>query len=646
MQIKQNSNSANTAGEQLHYPRESACHYTAIAPASLTESGASRFFEGYHFFSSTGVDGCNDTLACCLTAYNEPLVEYQKSIGGLCACAEFFREKGEERVSREFVICMVIDGLDSMSMDFSAWAEDLGIYDPSSIDDSASFHIFESQVARRKLYFACAEVPSDNSQVYEEKSLQRIILLIKSKNRGKLDSHQCFFDRICSFYSPKYVAQIDVGVIPKKDALYKMWFELQANPNTAATAARSLLPPPENRLGLLQTWQYCDITAERIVNWPSEVFLGNLSVLTGQLSLLRVTSVMDSTRDDKDERILDRYYRGLQDLGPFESNMYLAEDRILGQEMVFKKDKRWELGYQTNAEATIDACQSWAELCRQRRRWICSSMACRIATLKKLPDILHNTSRSAAEKLHKFIAILYFMINSLLEWLVPGIHLIVQATLINHSVASLHSPTLAVAVKFFGVIALASIVIQTIIALTGRLTLFNQRLIHYGLNIQSVNVAFNLVILIASGSHPILVIGFISSLILYILIAYSYSRMLAKDVALTLLQYMCCRLPVKAFLMTYSTFHSHDTSWGTKGLDASGHINKSIRRRQEYKVFRMLTLSFFLIINVSLFCYFYVWDSFKGIYFLYAITAILILQLMIGVFAALKLKLASRKKNL
>lgn len=630
----------------LPHPQEFECHYTAIVESEHNNSAPSnQFFEGYNFFSSSGIEACYDTLACCLTAYNEPLIEYQKSIGSLCACAEFFRTKGEDRVSREFLICIIIDGLEKVSSEFSIWAKNLGIYDPACINAHADFHMFESLISRRRLYSSCMQDESfGDFKINDSDPLQRIIVFIKKNNRGKLDSHQCFFDRVFSFYSAKYFVQIDVGTTPMDDALYKMWFELQTNPDVAATAARSLLPYPDNKFDLLQVWQYCDIAVERIVNWPSEIFLGSLSVLPGQLSLTRISSVIDHPTIDKGDNVLDRYYRGLKDLNPFESNMYLAEDRILGQEMVFRKHRKWELSYQTDAEATVDACQSWSELCRQRRRWICSSMACRIAMLTKLAIFFQNPSRTFYEKCHKLVATIYFTIYSLLEWFVPATHLTVQTTLICLSLSISHNPTLTFGIKLLGLITFLCVSIQSIIAFTGKLSPVNQKLVSYGLLVQSLNIAANLLLLFFSGLHSTFFVGFFVSIFLYIAISSHYQKVISKHLALTVVQYTFSRLPVKSFLMTYSIFHAHDTSWGTKGLNSSTQISGSLRTRQQYKVFRIVAISLFISTNISLFYYFYSLGSFQNAATLYAIIIILLGQLTIAVFSILSSKLKLKRK--
>ncbi len=194
----------------------------------------SRFVNGYNMFPDAGIESCANNISCCLTAYNEAFPAYQETIISLLECAEYIRKKGEDRASREFVICIIIDGIDMMSKDFAAWAKSIGIYDDTVLKDSADMHIFESNLPRSFLLSSLRhwnhkddETPLNSvTDIDSRKSLQRILMLVKTHNRGKLDSHRCFFDTICGLYHSSYFVQIDVGTVPHKEAIYQMWAEL------------------------------------------------------------------------------------------------------------------------------------------------------------------------------------------------------------------------------------------------------------------------------------------------------------------------------------------------------------------------------------------------------------------------------------
>ncbi|MES2826354.1 MAG: hypothetical protein V4732_22370 [Pseudomonadota bacterium] len=619
----------------------------------------SRFANGYNMFPDAGIESCANNISCCLTAYNEAFSAYQDTLTSLLECAEYIRKKGEDRVSREFVICIIIDGIDMMSNDFATWAKSNGIYDETVLEDSADMHIFESNLPRSRLLASLRHWNHNNqdtslnsvTDIDSRKSLQRILMLVKTHNRGKLDSHRCFFDTICGLYHSSYFVQIDVGTVPDKEAIYHMWAELQDKPNISAVAARSHLAAPKNKADLLSLWQFCDIALERIINWPTEIFAGNLSVLPGQLSLTRIASIMPERNNKQNSGILNNYYKGLDKLGLFEANMYLAEDRVLGLEMIFENNNKWDLSYAISAEAQVDSCESWGELCRQRRRWICSSTACRIAMFGKLPQLFNNSCRTLKDKAHKLIATTYFLIYSLFEWLVPGFHMVAQATVNNLNQAAATSPALLVVHKILWGAVLISLGLQVAISLNKRLFDRSETIIRHTLNTQLFCMFAGLLAMVFSSlsNTDALAVGGILLVInlAYVGIARLYSRKLSTDLFWTIFQYSISRLSVKAFLTTYSIFNSHNTSWGTKGLEATETSNQLVSR----KIFKLIKtrlpiISTFSISNLSLYFTVQSTQLLSSVATIYTLTSIILIQLCLAVPAFWYIKRNNRKQIL
>jgi chitin synthase len=78
--------------------------------------------------------------------------------------------------------------------------------------------------------------------------------------------------------------------------------------------------------------------------------------------------------------------------------MFLAEDRVFGNEIVLAHDKSWRIGYCPEAEATTDACDTFAELLRQRRRWQNSALAVRLWLWGRLPAYLGRRDKGVLDK--------------------------------------------------------------------------------------------------------------------------------------------------------------------------------------------------------------------------------------------------------
>lgn len=617
----------------------------------------SRFAKGYNLFPDAGIESCTNNISCCLTAYNEPFAAYRDTIASLLECAEYIRKKGEDRVSREFMICIIVDGIEKMSSEFVAWAKSLGMYDETALHEDADMHIFESNLPRSRLLSSLYQWDKTDegalhsvTDIDSRKSLQRVLLLVKKENQGKLDSHRCFFDTICGLYHSSYFVQIDVGTIPDKSAIYHMWAELQDKPNISAVAARSHLAPPKQKSDLLALWQFCDIALERIVNWPTEIFAGNLSVLPGQLSLTRIASIMPE-RGNEHSGILGNYYKGLGKLSLFESNMYLAEDRILGLEMIYEDNNKWDLSYAIEAEAVVDSCETWGELCRQRRRWICSSTACRMAMLGKLPQLFRNSCRNAQEKIHKVVATIYFLIYSLFEWLVPGFHLVAQASVNNLNLAATTNPFAQMFHQSLWVAVLIATTTQIAISLNKNWFNRSEQLIRFSLGTQITCLACGLASLFIFNLSPIhaLVVGgaLIVTTMTYVGIGTLYCKKLAGELLLTMPQYMLSRLSVKAFLTSYSILNSHNTSWGTKGLETAEENARPFSQKtlQLIKT-RLPVVTVFSLSNVLLYFAFQASGLLSNIATIYMLMSVILIQLCLAIPAFWHVKRTNKKQIL
>ena len=57
-----------------------------------------------------------------------------------------------------------------------------------------------------------------------------LFIITKYLNKGKLSSHNWFFNGFCSELSCKYAVLLDVGLTPSKHSLYKMYKFMVNNP--------------------------------------------------------------------------------------------------------------------------------------------------------------------------------------------------------------------------------------------------------------------------------------------------------------------------------------------------------------------------------------------------------------------------------
>lgn len=543
-----------------------------------------------------------DALSFCLTAYNEELSAYHLTLNALARNVDYLLSAGQQTLSQSVVICIVVDGLENMSASFAEYAQALGIYQPAVLRDDAAYHLFETVIERRLLQLPPDQLTKDlaarartrhhrfGRRAEEHGKLQKVLLFIKQENRGKLDSHRCYFEILCAQRRPAYFLQVDVGTAPQDRAIFEMWSKIASGKNLAAVSARSHMPMPEGPRDLLGAWQYGDIAGERILLWPTELMMGYMSVLSGQLCLTRSESIwrdapkISVASQGRPEarsprpRVIESYFRGLDSLGPFETNMFLAEDRILGLEIVFQPDSRWELGYVPEAGATIDKCDTWNELLCQRRRWTCSSIACRLWLFTRIGDYLSSRNRTALQRSRILLATVFHTLYLVLQWLVPAFSLMIYGSV--HAVvrqsALDHSPLAAlIDVAYGGVLALLAA--QIVISARGTLNSDTNRFF-------SVSIVYQMAYLVAGGAAIVLgnlaspamhetAMLFVAVIVGVLSVAQLYAKDIVRGLGRSLFNYVFSRPAIAFTIMTHSALNSHNTSWGTKGLNRPQYLD-------------------------------------------------------------------------
>lgn len=132
------------------------------------------------------------------------------------------------------------------------------------------------------------------------------------------------------------------------------------------------------------------------INKATESFMGFISVLPGAFSAYRWEAI--------DGVPLSKYFLELDgekrdQLGAFERNMYLAEDRILCTELVVKHRHRYVLRYVKNAPAKTDVPDTLPKLLNQRRRWSNGAMFATLYAIENFTRIWLDTKHSFTRKL-------------------------------------------------------------------------------------------------------------------------------------------------------------------------------------------------------------------------------------------------------
>ncbi|QDX31467.1 glycosyltransferase family protein [Dickeya poaceiphila] len=524
--------------------------YSSTEPQDVIHEHVS---DGELIYTTSLPDVCD--ILVCVTLYNEPPIALNNTLAAL------FRSHtltyGDDPTPPSLVICIITDGESALHPDTRCWLASSGFTLSDSSGTPAphkgSHNCLHVQRSRSSDSQPVGKI-STSLKPYCKKSLPQLLLAEKRDNRGKLDSHNWFFRHLCRLITPRYVLQIDTGSIPDVACLYNLYHYLEQHPDCAALATHTLTAMPTDTR-LLTNWQYSDFLWEKLTDWPVSQCLGYMDVIPGQCSLIRYAALV--TPGPQGSCPLQHYLRGLHPKGLLEHNQFLAEDRVLGFELI--KDTPATTEYLPSARLETDACSTLGELMRQRRRWINSTLAVRFATLLELPALWRNASLSRPRKLQITLAILWHC-SSLFTLLFTPTLLSMSAAISMPQLLSTTSQEMtaylwagSVLLLWFGVMCLSrSCNINT----ASGLMLHQIAMIIMGLST-------TLLTLCSLITYPLAIIMLLATPLLLAAIVSPDNLSALWRMAIF---YLPSLLFFPLYLTTYSLAQFSDVSWGTKGL--------------------------------------------------------------------------------
>ncbi|MBW0494345.1 hypothetical protein O181_034060 [Austropuccinia psidii MF-1] len=249
----------------------------------------------------------------------------------------------------------------------------------------------------------------------------QMTLVLKQKNAKKINSHRWLFNAIAPHLDPEVCILIDAGTKPGSRSLYYLWEAFHHNPTLGGACGEihAMLSRGKKLFNPLVSAQNFEYKMSNILDKPLESSFGYVSVLPGAFSAYRYRAILG--------RPLQQYFhgdhslsarlgkKGIQGMGIFKKNMFLAEDRILCFELVAKANSRWTLGYVKPAKGETDVPESAAELIGQRRRWLNGSFAAGVYSLAHFSRI-YSSSHNVFRMFSLHIQAFYTTVGLFLSW--------------------------------------------------------------------------------------------------------------------------------------------------------------------------------------------------------------------------------------
>ena len=592
-------------------------------------------FDGVHLLEE---DAGTRKILCCMTVYNEPAPAVIVSLYALFRNLVCLRRNAEGFQDSEFSVCIIVDGVDRLSGSARRLFSHLGF-----LTDRADFEI-DAMVMRRRV-LRLKDIEAQLNSLSEGEGINRVwvdnlrdsleaggdpgggfspedagtglevLLCLKRENRGKLDSHWWFFAVICEKIRPDYCVQIDAGTTPRQDAVFNLYRFFEGNPRAGAAASMILISRTRAPFALLRAWQFGDVLCQRLLGWPAEVLTGYLSVVPGQFSFLRLRAVLGETPgQEAPDRLpckhpakvpASNYFRGLGRLDAFQSTMFLAEDRILGFEIISRPQNLWKLVYVPSAISVTDPCESLGELLQQRRRWNNSEFACNLWFLANIRSLIDSQKRLGDRALLLFRAPI-LLITCVLEYTLPALSIVFALVLSETCKVCGGFPAELCALAGFLAEALAALSLMQIVFFSlERFRSVIKSLFCMTGTVQVALFAFAILLLFRNGGvlgnsllfAAIVAAEFFSGLLL----ASMHSKNAFAGFARVALPFFLLHPMMEVQLRTYAFCNFHDLSWGTKGRkkDEDGE-NRKARHQASARYFRILFLALWVATNTAL----------------------------------------------
>lgn len=597
---------------------------------------------------SSGLPAPGGTLTC-ITLYNESGDELQQSLAALvrglinhCNCASSLAIKSGTLNSHS--IAIIADGFENLSETARILLFDFGFTHTKLSDFNADLAIFSKNFSLINLLVhlipnAEEFINLDDTLLYQP---IHVYICVKKNNAGKLDSHWWYYKFLCPLIDPKYCFQMDTGTSVATQSFHQMVAHFEENPSAAALASNVSVAAPDNFFNPLHIWQYGSFQHGLLLEWPAEEYSGYLSVIPGQYSGVRWEALRDASIEDESaciksnaiaqinsevEEPLDIYFRGLGELEPAEAIVYLAEDRVLCNEVAFRDQGRWRLQYVENAVATTDTCNSLQELLRQRRRWYSSYIGCRVKFLERLKLAFTRNEIPPRETYRLLSAGAYQTAQLSLDWFFPALLFLVYLG-IHNQINGFTNPILKNYFSSLEIIMTSAIMSQFVCALVGRLNRFSLAIFGCAIAAQSFYLVSSATVFMLNTFND--GISLLQLQVLLIVLSVPIAAALKSHRQLIplikyFLPYTLLRPGFALLFWTYAIFNSHDNSWGTKGLHEPKYMKKSSTNhsaRRNYVNFRNSFVAIWLITNITLSLV--MWHAFNS-------SPIFLLQLILGI---------------
>lgn len=247
----------------------------------------------------------------------------------------------------------------------------------------------------------------------------QIVFCLKEKNQRRVNSHRWLFQAFGDTLDPNVCILLDASTVPVNHAFYYLWDTFSRDPACGCAVGEYKTGSGSSLLNPLVASQHFEYKTKSMLDRPLESLFGHEFDSSGALSAYRLTAVQN---DRQGYGPLHKYFLTDITINGFNhrtevlnTNMALAEDRILSFELVNKKNCSWKLLYVASAYAKVDVPTHLSEYLLQRRRWLNGNTFASLYSLMNFSRILQ-TSHSRLRKMALSLQFAYQAMSMSLTW--------------------------------------------------------------------------------------------------------------------------------------------------------------------------------------------------------------------------------------
>lgn len=531
-----------------------------------------------------------------VTMYNEDDILFARTMSGVFKNIEYMCNRPNSKTWgqdawKKIVVCVVSDGRAKINNRTKALLAGMGVYQEGIAKQQVNGKDVEAHIYEYTTQTHLA-IKNDVVQLVHGRQPVQILFCLKEKNAKKINSHRWFFTAFGNVLNPNICVLLDAGTRPGGSSIYHLWkaFDLEPMCGGACGEIKAMLGKGGkyllNPLVAAQNFEY---KMSNILDKPLESAFGFISVLPGAFSAYRYVALQN---DKNGQGPLEKYFlgetlHGGSDAGLFESNMYLAEDRILCFELVTKRNCHWILQYVKSATGETDVPDTITELVLQRRRWLNGSFFAAIYASVHFLDFLRS-DHTFLRKFAFFIEFIFNTINMIFAWFAIGnfflVFKILTTSLGDDSLLGRTGEILGVVFTWlYGVILITCFVLSLGNRPSGSGGLYAAMVWFWAgimiyLLFAAIFISVKSIMADVNDEDGFRVSDILKNKVFYMLIISVMSTwgiwLIASIIMLdpwhmatSFVQYMLLTPSFTNVLNVYAFCNTHDVSWGTKGDD-------------------------------------------------------------------------------